>query len=146
MEGSGLMAQDDDRRGGDDKPRQFFFDVSEIPGRTNAEIMGESEQAEQYFELFGRDLVTRALVQSSELSVFHETARPGERVEPHRHGTHQLNYVLRGELIFGRRHVGPGMGFFTPDLLYSWRAGDEGAEWIEIHGGRPAIFVDQRPT
>lgn len=126
------------------KDRQFFFDVREIPGRTNAELIGDSEGAEEYFALFGRDLVTRTILHSPELSVFHETAQPGEQVRPHRHGTHQLNYVLRGELLFGRRRVGPGMGFFTPDLLYAWRAGDEGAEWIEIHSGAPGIFTEQR--
>ncbi|XVQ14096.1 cupin domain-containing protein [Spirillospora sp. CA-255316] len=138
------MADDTGGRGGEERPRQFFFDVNELTGRTTAEIFGDSEEAERYFDLFGRDLVTKTILQSPQLSVFHETAKPGERVKPHRHGTHQLNYVLRGELVFGRRRVGPGMGFFTPDLLYSWRAGDEGAEWLEIHAGRPGIFVEQR--
>ena len=35
------------------------------------------------------------------------------------------------------------MGFFTPDMLYAWRAGDEGAEWIEIHSGIGGIFTDR---
>ncbi len=130
----------------DARPRQFFFDVSELEGRTNAEILGESEQAEQFYAVFGRDLVSKAILQSPELSVYHATAQPGEHVKPHRHGTHQLNYVLKGELIFGRRHVGPGMGFFTPDLLYTWKAGEEGAEWLEIHSGQPGIFLEQRAT
>ncbi|ABW16293.1 cupin [Parafrankia soli] len=138
------MADGTDRQGRQEKPRQFFFDVNEMTGRTNVEIMGDSEEAEKYFDLFGRDLVTKAILQSPALSVFHESAKPGERVKPHRHGTHQMNYVLSGELIFGRRRVGPGMGFFTPDMLYSWRAGEEGAEWLEIHAGQPGIFVEQR--
>jgi hypothetical protein len=130
----------------DDEPlRPFIVDVAELPGFTIADLAGEGEQAEQMFDLFGRDLLTKTLVRTPKLSVFHETAKPGERVKPHRHGTHQLNYVLRGELIFGNQHVKAGMGYFTPDMLYSWRAGDEGAEWIEIHAGQPGIFVD-RPT
>ena len=48
-----------------------------------------------------------------------------------------------GELIFGTRRLGPGMGCVIPDTLYSWRAGDDGAEWIEIHAGEPAIFTDR---
>lgn len=135
---------DTDGWGEQERPRQLFFDVSELEGRTNAEILGDSEEAERYFELLGRDLVSKTLVQSSKLAVYHATATPGEQVKPHRHGTHQVNYVLRGELIFGKRHVGPGMGFFTPDLLYAWRAGDDGAEWLEIHAGEPGIFVEQR--
>jgi hypothetical protein len=130
----------------DEEPlRPFIVDVAALPGFTIADIAGEGEQAEQMFDLFGRDLLTKTLVRTPKLSVFHETAKPGERVKPHRHGTHQLNYVLRGELIFGNQHVKAGMGYFTPDMLYSWRAGDEGAEWIEIHAGQPGIFVD-RPT
>ncbi|HSA48618.1 MAG TPA: cupin domain-containing protein [Yinghuangia sp.] len=140
------MADDAHRRTEEDRPRQFFFDINELEGRTNAEILGESEQAEQFYAVFGRDLVSKAILQSPELSVYHATAKPGEQVKPHRHGTHQVNYVLRGELIFGRRHVGPGMGFFTPDMLYTWRAGDEGAEWLEIHSGQPGIFLEQRAT
>lgn len=130
--------------GEEDRPRQAFFDVAAIEGRTNEELLGGREDSERLFSLLGRDLISKALHQSPELSVYHVTARPGEKVSPHRHGTHQVNYVLRGELFFGRRRVGPGMGFFSPDLLYSWRAGDDGAEWIEIHSGVGGIYTDQR--
>ena len=75
--------------------------------------------------------------------MFHEKARPGERVKPHRHGTLQVDYVLRGELIFGNQRVSAGMGYVIPDTLYSWRAGDEGAEWIEIHAGEVGIFTER---
>jgi hypothetical protein len=123
--------------------RPFMFDVAELPGYTIADMLGDSPEAEHYFDLFGRDLVTRTILQSPRLSVFHESAKPGERVKPHRHGTHQLNYVLRGELIYGNQRLGAGMGYFTPDTLYAWQAGDEGAEWIEIHAGAPGIFTDR---
>jgi hypothetical protein len=123
--------------------RPFVFDVATIPGHTNAELMGGLENADELFELLGRDLVTRTLVQTPQLCVYHETAKPGERVKPHRHGTYQVNYVLRGELLFGNQRVTAGMGFFTPDMLYSWRAGDDGAEWIEIHSGVGGIFTDR---
>jgi hypothetical protein len=125
--------------------RPFVFDVADIEGYTNAEMLGDTPEAGAYLELLGRDLVTRVLVQTPVLSVYHETAKPGERVKPHRHGTYQVNYVLRGELLFGSQRVSAGMGYFTPDMLYSWRAGDEGAEWIEIHSGIGGIFTD-RPS
>lgn len=127
----------------DKTPGPFFYDTAELPGYTIAQMMGDSPDAEAYFDLFGRDLVTKTIVSSPRLSVFHETAKPGERVKPHRHGTHQLTYVLKGELIYGNRRTGAGMGYFSPDTLYSWRAGDEGAEWIEIHAGAPGIFTDR---
>jgi hypothetical protein len=123
--------------------RPFVFDVATIPGHTNAELLGGLENADELFELLGRDLVTRTLVQTPQLCVYHETANPGERVKPHRHGTYQVNYVLRGELLFGNQRVSAGMGFFTPDMLYSWRAGVDGAEWIEIHSGVAGIFTDR---
>ena len=82
-------------------------------------------------------------MQTPTLCVYHETAKPGEAVKPHRHGTYQVNYVLRGELLFGNQRVGPGMGYFSPDMLYSWRAGEEGAEWIEIHSGLGGIYTDR---
>lgn len=124
----------------------FIFDVASIPGHTNVEMMGDSPEAQHFLELLGRDLVTRVLVQTPKLCVYHETAKPGERVKPHRHGTYQVNYILRGELWFGNQRVTTGMGYFSPDQLYSWRAGDDGAEWIEIHSGVGGIFTDRPPA
>ncbi len=127
----------------DERLEPFIFDVASIEGRTNVDLLGDTEESAPYLELLGRDLITRTLVQTPQLCVYHETAKPGERVKPHRHGTFQVNYVLSGELIFGNRHVTPGMGYFSPDMLYSWRAGEEGAEWIEIHSGVGGIFTDR---
>ena len=124
----------------------FIFDVASIPGHTNVEMMGDMPDAQHYLELLGRDLVTRVLVQTPKLCVYHETAKPGEHVKPHRHGTYQVDYVLRGELRFGNQRVTAGMGYFTPDVPYSWQAGDEGAEWIEIHSGVGGIFTGRPPA
>lgn len=130
--------------GQDQEPlRPFVFDVASTPGRTNVDMLGDTPETAPYLELLGRDLLTRTLVQSDKLCVYHETAKPGEQVKPHRHGTYQVNYILRGELIFGNRHVKAGMGYFTPDMLYSWRAGEDGAEWIEIHSGIGGIYTDR---
>lgn len=126
----------------DEPARPFVFDVRAMPGRSNAELLGGSEESEALFDLLGRDLVSRTLVQTDKLSMYHVAAQPGEAVKPHRHGTYQASYILRGELVFGSRRVGPGMGYFSPDKLYAWRAGDEGAEWIEVHAGPVGIFTD----
>lgn len=127
----------------DEPTKPFYFDVSELPGHTIQELFEGSDEAERMFDLFGKDLVTRTILLSPSLSVLHETADPGERVKPHRHGTLQIDFVLAGELIFGSHHVGPGMGYVIPDTLYSWRVGDEGAEWLEIHAGLPGIHTDR---
>ena len=124
-------------------PSAFIFDVANIPGHTNVEMIGDSPETQHFLELLGRDLVTRVLVQTPQLCVYHETAKPGEQVKPHRHGTYQVNYVLRGELRFGNQRVTADMGYFSPDQLYSWQAGDDGAEWIEIHSGIGGIFTDR---
>jgi hypothetical protein len=129
-----------------DTPRPFVFDVAAVPGKTNEELLAGVPGTEELFEVLGRDLVTRTLVQTDRLCVYHETAKPGERVKPHRHGTYQVNYVLRGELRFGAQRVTAGMGYFSPDALYSWTAGDDGAEWIEIHSGIGGIFTDPPKT
>jgi hypothetical protein len=139
-----MTAADREAPIGDGPPGQFVFDVASIQGYTNTELFGDGPDADGYLELLGRDLVTKPLVQTPKLCVYHETAKPGEQVKPHRHGTYQVNYVLRGELIFGNQHVTAGMGYFTPDMLYSWRAGDQGAEWIEIHSGMGGIFTERR--
>jgi hypothetical protein len=82
--------------------RPFFYDVADLPGHTIADLAGDGPEAQELFELFGRDLVTKTMVQTPQLSVFHESAK------------------------------------HSP----SWRAGDEGAEWIEIHAGSPGVFTD----
>jgi hypothetical protein len=126
--------------------RPFFYSLAELPSRTIAEMAEDggasAEDRDKMFDLFGRDLLTTTILVSPELSVFHEVANPGERVKPHRHGTHQLTYVLKGSLIYGNRVTSAGMGYYSPDRLYAWRAGDEGAEWIEIHAGLPGTFTD----
>lgn len=124
------------------RPASYAFDVADIEGHTNLEMLGDSAQMQPILDLLGRDLVTKVLVQTPELSVYHESAKPGERVKAHRHGVYQVDYVLRGELRFGSQRVTAGMGYFIPDRLYSWQAGDEGAEWIEIHSGIGGIFTD----
>lgn len=123
--------------------KPFFYDTAQLPGYTIADLMGDGPEAEQMLDVFGRDLVTKTIIQTDQFAVFHESAKPGERVKPHRHGTQQVTYVLRGELIYGNQRTTAGMGYFSPDTIYSWRAGDEGAEWIEIHAGSPGIFLDR---
>lgn len=127
----------------DEPIKPFFFDVAELEGHTIEELFEDSDDAEEMYELFGKDLVTRMILLSPSLTVVHETGDPGERVKPHRHGTLQIDFVLAGELIFGSHRLGPGMGYVIPDTLYSWRVGDEGAEWLEIHAGIPGTFTDR---
>lgn len=126
-----------------DELRPFTFDIASIEGMTNVDLLGDTDESRPLLELLGRDLVTRTIVQTPQLCVYHETAKPHEHVKPHRHGTYQVNYILRGELRFGNQRLTAGMGYFSPDWLYSWTAGDDGAEWIEIHSGIGGIYTDR---
>ena len=58
-------------------PRPFIFDVAEIEGHSNEEMMRDMPEAEHFYELLGRDLVTKVLVQTDELCVYHETRQAG---------------------------------------------------------------------
>ena len=72
----------------------FFYSINEIPAHSIAQMvegLGTDEDAKQtMYDIFGRDLMTKVILQSPTLSVFHELAQPGERVKPHRHGTNQI--------------------------------------------------------
>ena len=130
----------------DDELRPFFFSIDELPASSIAEMLepADIDEAEKHrlYGIFGRDLLTKVILQSPTLCVYHENAKPGERVQRHRHGTHQITYVLRGSLRYGNRVTTAGMGYFSPDTPYAWTAGDDGAEWIEIHAGQPQAYAE----
>ncbi len=122
-------------------PKAFFYDTAELASVSTEDTVGDSADREMAFEIFGRNMLTKTILLSPNLSVFHATAAPGERVRPHSHGTHQLTNVLRGELYYGKHCTSAGMGRFQPDIFYSWTAGDQGAEFIEIHAGIPGVRI-----
>jgi hypothetical protein len=130
----------------DDELGPFFFSIDEIPAYSIAEMLEptdvEETEKQRLYSIFGRDLLTKVILQSPNLSVYHENAKPGETVKRHRHGTHQITYVLRGSLHYGNRVTTAGMGYYSPNTPYAWTAGDDGAEWIEIHAGQPEAFAE----
>ena len=47
-----------------------------------------------------------------------------------------LYYILAGEVLLGKRSLGPGSGFFLPaGMPYKYKVGPEGAELLEFRGG-----------
>lgn len=47
-----------------------------------------------------------------------------------------LYYVVAGEIIMGKRHLGPGSGFLVPSgMPYKYKGGPDGAEVLEIRVG-----------
>jgi hypothetical protein len=125
-----------------DGSKMFFYDSNSLTYRTNEELSGwlPAEQRAEFLDAVGRDMLSTTIVYSPTMTVVRSKVGPGARVHPHRHGTHQLTYVLAGELRYGRRVTRAGQGVFSPNQRYSWVAGPEGAEWIEIHDGQPKPY------
>jgi predicted metal-dependent enzyme (double-stranded beta helix superfamily) len=98
------------------------------------------EERETFLDAVGRDMVSTLILQSPTLSMVRVRVGPGAKVTPHRHGTNQITYILSGSLRYGKRVTHAGQGFYTPNKRYTWTAGDEGAEWIEIHDGLPLPY------
>lgn len=102
----------------DDEMRPFFFAIDDIPAYSIAEMLEQSdvddEETQRLYGIFGRDLMTKVILQSPNLCVYHEEAQPGENVKPHRHGTHQITHVLRGSLHYGNRVTSRRHGLLQP--------------------------------
>lgn len=126
-----------------DATRPFFYNIEDIKARSTTEAADEfgfdEEEREKHFEAFGRNLYSKRILASPSLSVFYVKIGPGERTAIHRHGTNQITFVIKGELRYGNRVTGPGMGYYNPNRWYAWTAGPEGAEIIEIHSGIPGV-------
>ena len=58
---------------------------------------------------------------------------PATTATAHAHEADEIIFVTEGELIFGRRHYGPGSSVHIPrETLYSFRAGAEGATFLNF--------------
>ncbi|MBL7488240.1 cupin domain-containing protein [Frankia sp. AgB1.9] len=125
-----------------DGAKMFFFDSNTLPYRSNEEVahLLPEDQRDEFLDSVGRDLVSTTILYSPTMTVVRSRVGPGALVRPHRHGTNQLTYLLAGELRYGRRVTRAGQGVFSPNQKYTWVAGPEGAEWIEIHDGHPKAY------
>lgn len=125
-----------------DGSKAFFYDSDELTYEKNEvySLMLPEEERETFLDAVGRDMVSTLILQSPTLSMVRVRVGPGAKVAPHRHGTNQITYILSGSLRYGKRVTEAGQGFFTPNKRYTWTAGDEGAEWIEIHDGLPLPY------
>ena len=58
---------------------------------------------------------------------------PGFLLPRHSHSSDCLYYVVAGQIVMGKRVLGPGDGFFLPaDQPYLYRAGPEGVKLLEF--------------
>jgi quercetin dioxygenase-like cupin family protein len=88
-----------------------------------------------------RDQGMSYLVNSPTLTITRARYRPNLKVPPHHHNAHQVTFVLKGELHYGAKTVSAGMGVYTPSTKYSFTAGPEGAEVMEIFDAVPTRAV-----
>jgi quercetin dioxygenase-like cupin family protein len=58
---------------------------------------------------------------------------PGFLLPRHSHSSDCLYYIVEGQIVMGKRELGPGDGFFLPaDQPYAYHTGPEGAKVLEF--------------
>ncbi|MBJ19499.1 MAG: hypothetical protein GY910_23865 [bacterium] len=58
---------------------------------------------------------------------------PGFLLPRHSHSSDCLYYIVEGQVVMGKRELGPGDGFFLPaDQPYAYHAGPEGVRVLEF--------------
>lgn len=58
---------------------------------------------------------------------------PGFLLPRHSHSSDCLYYIVEGQIIMGKRKLGPGDGFFLPaEQPYAYHAGPEGVKVLEF--------------
>jgi quercetin dioxygenase-like cupin family protein len=81
-------------------------------------------------------------VDDEPLELFEMTVLPDSETRSHAHDVPEIIYVLRGELRFGARVCRPGSAVFVAaDTLYGFRAGPEGASFLNFRGTPSAGFT-----
>jgi hypothetical protein len=104
----------------------FFYDIDKIP-------LFQGPVPDYLSDYFGARILSKEILSVPTMQLAWFKVEPGVRVPHHHHGTNQITFVLKGSLHYGNKVTGPGMGFFNPDHNYSWVAGPEGCEFLEVH-------------
>ena len=63
--------------------RPFFYSIADLPAASISQMLDRTDSSEEdkqeMYHIFGRDLMTKVILQSPTLSVYHEEAKPGEQ-------------------------------------------------------------------
>ena len=123
-----------------DGTQTFFYDCEAIAAVDSVNLLHSMPEGLRgdFEEGYVDGAWMKVIVTSPHLTVMKYFAPAGSKVPPHHHGVHQMTYVLKGELHYGTEVAKPGMGLFTPGKRYSWKAGPEGVEFLDIFGGIPS--------
>ncbi len=91
-----------------------------------------------------RDADVRILHAGSddELQLFEAHIAANEEVSLHAHAAHEIIYILEGELLIGRKRLGPGASaFIAAQTLYGFRAGPQGVRFLNFRGDANTSFI-----
>ncbi len=90
------------------------------------------------------EAATNSMVGSSMTVPFHQEGpggfslvsiffAPGYVLPRHSHSSDCLYYIVEGQIVMGKRELGPGDGFFLPaEQTYAYHAGPEGVRVLEF--------------
>jgi quercetin dioxygenase-like cupin family protein len=76
------------------------------------------------------------------LQLFEARIDPDLEVSLHAHAKDEIIYILEGELLIGRKRLGPGASVFVGgNTLYGFRAGPEGVRFLNFRGESNTTFI-----
>ena len=79
---------------------------------------------------------------SEELQLFEARIGADEEVSLHAHASDEIIYVLDGELLIGRKRLGPGASVFVGgNTLYGFKAGPAGLRFLNFRGHGNTSFI-----
>ncbi len=76
------------------------------------------------------------------LQLFEARIAANEAIALHAHAADEIIYILEGELLIGRKRLGPGASVFVAgDTLYSFRSGPSGVRFLNFRGHSNTSFI-----
>ena len=76
--------------------------------------------------------------------LFEVRFEPDETISLHAHAHDEIIYVLEGEMIMGRKRLGPGASaFIAGNTLYGFRSGPQGLRFLNFRGHSNTTFISR---
>lgn len=76
------------------------------------------------------------------LQLFEAHIDPDQEVSLHAHAKDEIIYILEGELLIGRKRLGPGASVFVGgQTLYGFKAGPDGVRFLNFRGEANTSFI-----
>ncbi len=78
------------------------------------------------------------------LQLFEASIAPDAEISLHAHAEDEIIYILEGELLIGRKRLGPGASaFIAGNTLYGFRSGTAGVRFLNFRGRGNTSFITQ---